>query len=40
MMSILFLGCVNNVDNGKIAPDFSLENLSPNNIILREYRGN
>jgi cytochrome c biogenesis protein CcmG/thiol:disulfide interchange protein DsbE len=40
MMPVLLLGCRNNADISKIAPDFTLKDLSGNNVSLQQYRGN
>ena len=36
---VLILGCRNNADSSKTAPDFTLKDLSGNSVSLQQYRG-
>ena len=39
LIPVLLLGCRNNADTSKIAPDFTLKDLSGNSVSLQQYRG-
>lgn len=39
IMPVLLLGCRNNADTYKVAPDFMLKDLSGNTVSLQQYRG-
>src|SRR4030042_3681066 len=39
IIPILLLGCRSNADSSKIAPDFTLKDLSGNSVSLQQYRG-
>ena len=40
ILVVLFFGCSRNTDTGKLAPDFTLKDLSDNSVSLQQYRGN
>ena len=39
IISVLLFGCRNNADTSKIAPDFTLKDLTGNSVSLQQYRG-
>jgi len=39
IIPILLFGCSSNADTSKAAPDFTLKDLSGNNVSLQQYRG-
>ncbi len=36
---VLLFGCSSNTDTSKLAPDFTLKDLSGNSVSLQQYRG-